>query len=212
VIARKRGAHLLFTSLLIFVSVCAHADTNQPNETKLFKFKDGDIVFQTSLSSQSRAIQLATKSIYSHMGIVFGDYILEAVQPVKKTPIKEWIARGQNGKYVVKRVKNTDKLLTPKVLAKMKTTGDSFIGKDYDLAFEWSDDKIYCSELVWKIYKQGAEVEIGKLQKLGEFDLSHEEVKKKLHERYKNAIPYDERVISPVAIFDDERLTTVYSN
>ena len=32
--------------------------------------------------------------------------------------------------------------------------------KDYDLYFEWSDDKIYCSELVWKIYKNGADIEL----------------------------------------------------
>src|SRR5437867_163185 len=24
----------------------------------------------------------------------------------------------------------------------------------YDLTFEWSDDKIYCSELVWKVYER----------------------------------------------------------
>lgn len=33
--------------------------------------QDGDIIFQTSQSSQSQAIQLVTKSKYSHMGIIF---------------------------------------------------------------------------------------------------------------------------------------------
>ena len=36
----------------------------------------------------------------------------------------------------------------------MKTIGRKYLGRDYDLRFEWSDDKIYCSELVWKIYKE----------------------------------------------------------
>jgi hypothetical protein len=44
--------------------------------------QDGDIIFQTSLSSQSLAIQRATHSKYSHMGqIVLRDgapYVLEA--------------------------------------------------------------------------------------------------------------------------------------
>ena len=175
--------------------------------------QDGDIIFQTSLSAQSKAIQLATKSKYSHCGLIFKDgnqyFVFEAVQPVKKTPLDKWIARGKDGKYVIKRLKNADKILTPTVLSKMKSVGSEFYGKDYDLTFEWSDDKIYCSELIWKIYKRGANVEVGKLQKLGDFDLSDEQVKKKMQERYKNNFPENETVISPVAIFDSELLETV---
>ena len=74
------------------------------------ELKDGDLIFQTSRSSQSKAIQLATNSKYSHCGIVFkeGDsfYVFEAVQPVKRTPLAEWIARGEKGEFVVKRLKN----------------------------------------------------------------------------------------------------------
>ena len=33
--------------------------------------QDGDIIFHTSTSSQSKALQLAMNSPYSHMGIVF---------------------------------------------------------------------------------------------------------------------------------------------
>jgi hypothetical protein len=33
--------------------------------------RNGDIIFQTSLSDQSVAIQAATKSPYSHLGIVY---------------------------------------------------------------------------------------------------------------------------------------------
>ncbi len=84
-------------------------------------------------------------------------------------------------------------------------------GKDYDLAFGWSDDKIYCSELVWKIYQRATGIEVGKIQKLKEFDLSNDAVKQKMKERYGNNIPMNETVISPGAIFDSELLMTVKS-
>ncbi len=175
--------------------------------------KNGDLIFQTSLSSQSKAIQLATKSKYSHCGIIYLEgssfYVFEAIQPVKKTPLDKWIKRGQNGKYVVKRLKNADQVLTPATLAKMKRAGDKFNGKDYDLTFEWSDDKIYCSELIWKIYQRAAGIEIGKLAKISTFDLSSEPVKQKMKERYGDKIPMDETVISPAAIFDSDLLLTV---
>jgi hypothetical protein len=175
--------------------------------------KDGDLIFHTSLSAQSKAIQLATKSKYSHCGIIYkknGQYfVFEAVQPVKFTPLDKWIARGKNGHYVIKRLKNADKILTAETLKKMKREGEKFIGKDYDLTFEWSDEKIYCSELIWKIYQRAAGIEIGKLARLRDFDLTSELVRKKMQERYGDKIPMDELVISPSAIFDSELLMTV---
>jgi hypothetical protein len=75
--------------------------------------------------------------------------------------------------------------------------------------FGWGDDKLYCSELVWKIYKQATGLEVGKLQKLKDFDLSNPIVARKLKERYGNKIPLDETVISPVAIFNSQLLMTV---
>jgi hypothetical protein len=180
------------------------------------EIKNGDLIFQTSVSRQSKAIQLATKSKYSHCGIIYKKgskfFVLEAVQPVKNTPIEKWIARGLNGKYVIKRLRNADKILTANALSKMEEIGSQFIGKNYDSTFEWSDDKIYCSELIWKIYQRATGIEIGKLQKLINFDLSNIAVKKKLKDRYGDKIPTDEIVISPASIFDSELLTTVKSN
>src|SRR5688572_24741167 len=81
------------------------------------EIKNGDLIFQTSLSAQSKAIQIATKSKYSHCGLVYKEgnnfNVLEAVQPVKKTSLDSWIARGQNGKFVIKILKIADQVLTP---------------------------------------------------------------------------------------------------
>ncbi len=175
--------------------------------------KEGDLIFQTSRSAQSKAVQLATKSPYSHCGIIFRDshelYVFEAVQPVKRTPLKEWIARGKDGKFVIKRLINAEKQLTSNVIAKMKEIAQSFQGKNYDLTFEWSDEKMYCSELIWKIYQRSTGLEIGKLEKLKNFDLSNQTVKNIMKERYAKSIPYNETVISPVSIFKSELLVTV---
>jgi len=175
--------------------------------------QNGDIIFQTSKSSQSKAIQLATNSKYSHMGIIYendGQYfVYEAVQPVKLTPLKEWVNRGENGHYVIKRLENADQVLTSSILNKMKNIGEQFKGKPYDIYFEWSDDKIYCSELVWKIYKQALDIEIGQLENLSDFDLSNEIVQTKMKERYGDNIPMNEKVISPAAMFNSDKLITI---
>jgi uncharacterized protein YycO len=198
---------LLLTLLLVF-SACKK-EAAAPAAVAL---KSGDIIFQASTSAQSKAIQLATHSKYSHCGIIFQndgkDFVFEAVQPVKLTPLDEWIKRGEGAHYVVKRLKDTS-VLTPKVLDEMRTAGRGMLGKDYDLYFEWTDMRIYCSELVWKIYKDGANLEVGHLQKLGDFDLTNPVVQQKLKERYGETIPKDEMVISPQAVFESDLLTTV---
>ena len=180
------------------------------------EIKNGDLIFQTSLSGQSKAIQVATHSKYSHCGLIYKDgnnfFVFEAVQPVKRTPLEKWIARGENGKFVIKRLKNAEQILTPATIQKMKQVGGEFTGKNYDLTFEWSDDKIYCSELIWKVYQRATGLEVGKLQKLSDFDLTNEVVKKKMIERYGDKIPMNEIVISPSSIFDSELLTTVKAN
>ncbi len=181
------------------------------NETSIFQ--NGDIIFQTSKSSQSKAIQLATNSKYSHMGIVYKNkgkfYVYEAIQPVKLTPLDEWIKRGENGHFVLKRIKESERILTEETLTKMKEIGQQYENKDYDIYFEWSDENIYCSELVWKIYKQATGIEIGKLEQLKDFDLTNDIVKQKIKERYGDNIPLDEKVISPATMFDSDQLTTI---
>jgi hypothetical protein len=180
------------------------------------KIENGDLIFQTSLSGQSRAIQLATHSEYSHCGLIYktgNDYfVFEAVQPVKRTPLAKWIARGQGGHFVIKRLKNADKFLTSETVKRMKQVGDSFEGKSYDIYFDWSDDKMYCSELIWKIYQRCTGLEIGKLEKLRDFDLTDGTVRKKMHDRYGDNIPLDELVISPASMFNSDLLITVKSN
>lgn len=177
------------------------------------EIQNGDLIFQTSLSGQSKAIQLATQSRYSHCGILYKDggdyYVFEAVQPVKRTPLKQWIARGQDGHYVIKRLKNAAQVLTPATIAQMKRVGEQFSGKNYDLTFEWSDDKIYCSELIWKIYQRATGLEIGQLQQLKNFDLSSPVVRNIMKARYGNHIPLEETVISPEAIFESDLLRFV---
>jgi hypothetical protein len=196
---------LLTLVLLSLVSGCQGIDTDRLN--------DGDIIFHTSASSQSQAIQAATHSKYSHMGLIYRRnnqyYVFEAVQPVKLTPLGDWIRRGKGGHYVVKRLIDAEKILTSNVLEKMKAEGSKYLGKGYDLYFEWSDQRIYCSELVWKIYNRVLGLEIGKLQRFHEFDLSHPVVKAKLKERYGDKIPRDEPVISPDQMFRSNLLETV---
>ena len=193
---------LFFCLVFLTISWCGHTQADQP--------RDGDIIFQTSRSAQSIAIQKATHSKYSHMGIIFfrdgKPYVYEAIETVQYTPLKEWVARGEGGHYVIKRLAKADQILTPQGIAKLRYTATRFQGKPYDFTFEWSDRRMYCSELVWKIYNRALGLHLGRLRKLGEFDLSDPIVKSMMKERYGNHIPMEETVISPGEMFSADSL------
>lgn len=207
-VARRIDMKKLIFSLLLTLSVvCA---CGSPSAEQL---RDGDLIFQTSRSNQSIAIQRATHSQFSHVGIIFfrngSPSVYEAAATVRYTPLSEWTARGEGGHYVVKRLRDAERLLTPRAVTQLKRAARKFQGKPYDPVFEWSDDRIYCSELVWKIYDRGLGIRIGSLKKLRNFDLSDPLVKRKMKERYGSRIPLDEPVISPGEMFDFAGLTIV---
>jgi hypothetical protein len=176
-------------------------------------FRNGDIIFQTSTSNQSKAIQVATGSKYSHCGIVYikkGKVLVyEASYRVKLSPIKRFVEKGEKREFVVKRLKNADSILSAENLKKIKKAGEKYNGLPYDPHFGWGDDKIYCSELIWKIYQQALNLEVGRLEKLGDLNLDHPLVQSKIKERYGNNVPLEETVISPVAIYNSDLLREV---
>jgi uncharacterized protein YycO len=209
----RRPVHFFFTIILglaAALSTAAFAET-PPHSPDIPVVQDGDIIFHRSLTSQAAAIAAATHSEFTHMGVIFIEdgkpVVYEAVQPVGKAPLDEWIKRGDKEHYVIKRLKDSSKLDT--VALKKEVT--TMLGKNYDWLFEWSDDSIYCSELVWKGYERASGIKLGELRTLKELDLSHAAVQKILKERYGDKVPYAMEVICPCDVFSSTLLETVES-
>ncbi|EMO91114.1 YiiX family permuted papain-like enzyme [Leptospira noguchii] len=199
--------------ILIFLSVsCIALKATDLDNSNII---EGDIIFHESNSEQSKAIRLATRSPYTHAGIIFkygNEYkVLEAVEPVKLTPLSAFIKRGKKYHYVIKRLKNRNDILSKNKLAEMKRYGESFLGKHYDIYFGWSDDRIYCTELIWKLYNKTTGKKLGELKTLKDFNLSFPQVQSLMKKRYGNDIPYSEPVISPIDMFESTELETIIS-
>lgn len=203
----KRGVLISFFIILTFLGC---SSSKKPD---LSKIQEGDLIFQETGSPQGRALKLMTKSRYTHVGIIFKKeqelYVLEAVQPVKTTNFDSFVARGVDQHFVIKRLKGSKKILKKEKIVEMKNFGKQFLGKDYDRYFEWDNKRIYCTELIWKMYKKVFNIELSPLEKMGDFDLTHPEVKKILKQRYGNNIPYDEKVVSVSTLFASRNLKTV---
>lgn len=131
-----------------------HRSQDLTKNIKLPLVKEGDIIFQTSQSSQSTLIQKATQSPLSHCGIVVKTgnelKVLEASNVVKLTSLAAFINKGKNHKYWIKKSKLNGKTIQYQ----------QYLGKRYDLAFKFDNDKYYCSELIYYIYKDQFGIEL----------------------------------------------------
>jgi len=86
----------LIVAILFAVVQFACTNSNAGDLKKqAVELQTGDIIFQSSKSGQSLAVQLATHSRYSHVGMIIKHegslQVIEAVQPVMITPLKQWI-------------------------------------------------------------------------------------------------------------------------
>jgi len=178
------------------------------------RLRDGDLIFQQSTSAQSEMVGALTGSRWTHMGVVFneaaGPIVLEAVSPVRKTSLERWIARGRDGRYVVKRLRDGDSRLSRDAVAKMQALGASWLGRPYDLRFRWDDEALYCSELAYKLFDRAAGVQLGKLERAADMNLDDERVQRAVRKRFANA-KFDpaETVVTPDSIFNDGQLVDV---
>ena len=104
--------------------------------------------------------------------------------------------------YLIRRLKNAPEILTSSKVDALKAAMQNYIGKDYDGLFAWSDKRMYCSEVLWKLYKNVLNIEAGTLQQLGDLDFTNPIVRRKLAEIYGGEIPMDETVISPQTMLE----------
>lgn len=191
---------LFLPFLLLIFSRCTVSD---------YPFKEGDLIFQDAQSSQCMAIELATGSQYTHVGLLFQEngtwVVYEAVQPVKVTPLEKFKKRGQNEHFVVKRSKDS----VPVSL--LKTYCEKELGKNYDIYFNWDNKEIYCSELAWKAYRNAGST-LCQTRPLSDYQLTHPIVLDIMKQRYGENIPWDEQMVAPSDLFSSPLLETIYSN
>jgi hypothetical protein len=193
------------------------------------RLRDGDIVFQTIDGSQTLAILLASRSPYSHVGMVRiaeggTPMVVEAVGPVREIALDQWIEQGIGGRITVKRME----ALTPEQARSALDAASVFDGRPYDIYFRSDDDAIYCSELVRNAFLRGPKIELGRLETIRELNIDNFAARKLVDRRWSThpdcmEPPYntrdscfarilDQELVTPDSIAADAKLTQIYSN
>lgn len=166
--------------------------------------REGDVIFQTSKSQQSPLIQIGTRSKITHCGIIVmrggKPYVLETLKTLVLTPLDKFIARGEDGKYWIKRSSREN----------IKIKYAKYLGKPYDLAFKFDNGRFYCSELVYDIYQKQLDIQLAEPRQVKDYLILFTDRLPKLRRAMKRrGISKEQYAIAPVDIFNSDYLESV---
>ena len=166
--------------------------------------REGDVIFQTSKSQQSPLIQIGTRSKITHCGIIVmrggKPYVLETLKTLVLTPLDKFIARGEDGKYWIKRSSKEN----------IKIKYAKYLGRPYDLAFKFDNGRFYCSELVYDIYQKQLGIQLAEPRQVKDYLILFTDQLPKLKRAMKRrGISKEQYAIAPVDIFNSEYLESV---
>ncbi|MBI5380589.1 MAG: hypothetical protein HZA31_01690 [Opitutae bacterium] len=173
-----------------------------------YDIREGDILFQSLPRCELvDTIEDATYSSFSHCGIVAKTadelVVIEAIGPVRETPISSWIGQGRGNRFSAYRLAPEFAAKIPAILSAAR----GYLGKPYDIHYRFDDDRIYCSELIFKAFRTVTGKNLGKVEKLGDLNW-------KPHEKFIRSIegyvPVEREMITPQAMSEAPELTKVY--
>ena len=177
---------ILFIISMLLLAGCG-------NSIDVANLQEGDVVFIESQSSQSPYIKVGTMSKWTHCGVVVntpeGLKILEASKTVRLTPFAKFIGSAKNDNWTVKR---------PDQKLEKSISYSKYLGMPYDLEFKFNNGKMYCSELVWFIYKDQG-IELCEPRKVSSFPFARiPKVRKLMNKR---GISMDQYAVAPVDLY-----------
>jgi hypothetical protein len=120
--------------------------------------------------------------------------------------LEDFYRRG-NYKYTVLRVKPEYEDSLPSVVSQAM----NYVGYEYDNSFDLSDEKIYCSELVYKAFEKGAGIEPGELQKVKDVIgvQQYNPILKGIAGNFVKNVSMDQEVIMPESIMKSVKFNVV---
>ena len=123
--------------------------------------------------------------------------MLETLRTLVLTPLDKFVARGEGGKYWLKRPKEEN----------IKIKYAHYLGKPYDLEFKFDNGKFYCSELIYDIYKHQLDIELCKPKRVGDYlILGAGRLPKIKQAMQKRGITTEQHAVAPVDVFKSKYL------
>lgn len=204
--ARIRSAVLL----VLLATACVRFNVHGLAHLARYEPREGDVVFQSlPRGDLVDAIEGITRSPFSHCGVVMknadGRWVVhEAIGVVRETPLYLWVVRGRGGRLDAWRWRE----MGGRSPLALKAGLEKYSGRNYDYRYAPGDDEIYCSELVFKAYRDAYGAELGEWETLG--DLNWRPFEAFIREMEGGPLPLERPMITPVGVTRSAALEKVY--
>ena len=202
-----RVARCLLPSLGLFLLGCGGSNSQQ------YHPQVGDVLFQALPKGVDlvEAIEGVTRSNYSHCGVVVksedGNWrVYEAFGPVGSVSLENWKNRGRGQKFAAYRLKDENATVNPKLLDALP----KYALRPYDVRYRMDDDFIYCSELIYKAYRDATGKPLGKLVRLG--DMNWRPYVATIRKYEGGPPPLDREMITPIDLSKAPQFKKVFDN
>ena len=178
---------------------------------------EGDIIVQDIQNATGDLMREAMPAEWTNIGIIFrrdadgAMVVMDVIGKVRLTPLPEWISAGRENKVALYRLKDGENQLVPKNVKKLRVACKPFKSTPADRYFGWSDDELYSSELVWKVYQNGLGISLCPLRKLNTLSLGGEKVKPLITKKYGAVVPATEYAVTIADIYSSPQLKLLYA-
>jgi len=122
------------------------------------------------------------------------------------TPFEKWKSIGRDERWAAYRVKAKYRKHVGDFLRQLHPHA----GKPYDFSYDLSEDKLYCSELVYHAWAKATGQKMGTLTELG--DLNWRPFSATIEKYNGGLMPPDRQLISPVELSKAPQLERVYNH
>jgi hypothetical protein len=217
--------------LLFFISsavagfmiiTAAHADLSV-----LPPLESGDLIFETTLTNQTLATLLATRSLYTHVGIIHVHEdgtvtVVQASKTVVESSLADFADAGLGERFTIMRYNG----LTDEQRSAIAQDAERYLGVPYNYIFDMRSKNLYCSLLPYRTFGDLG-LPLGTVEKIGDLYVNNFAVRSLFEQRWHMhplcqgssmneracwALMMDQPIITPVSIAHDSNLTQIYSN
>jgi hypothetical protein len=198
----------------VFLGACFYRNVFSLWQLAVYQPREGDILFQSLPHCELvDAIEGVSQSPWSHCGVVVqsnGDWqVVETIDHFRRTSLASWVMRGRAGRFAAYRTTSAVSLpVAAKFHDSLSAALTTYMGRPYDFRYAPDDEEIYCSELIFKAYRDAFGIELGDWEELGH--LNWRPFESLIRTLEGGSVPLQQRMITPVAITRSRLLCRVY--
>jgi len=213
----------IFIFLILFLSSIDNIFEFEFENISGFLLQPGDILFQDGSNNFNNAVKEVTNSIdgynFSHCGIYYVDsnknkFVIEAFNDgVVLTDISDFMNRylteDNKPKVVVGRLIDSLQTIIPMAIK----NAINYLGKKYDNEFDLTNDKIYCSELIYFAFKDRVGENIFKTNSMTFIDINTNETQSYWREHFNSLgilVPEGKEGINPGSISKSNNIKIIH--